>query len=73
MNTQTCESCRHFLREGDASFCRRYPPTVQLVPQPVASPLLTKGPQQMQLAPTGLFPPVRPEWTCGEFSPKDTN
>jgi len=53
---ETCSTCRHFFAEGSA--CRRYPPTVIVIPQMTA-----KGPT---VAPMTLSPAVNPDAVCGE-------
>ena len=68
-----CKECTFSAEDAGTLYCRRYPPTLKLVPQPVVSPIMSKDPPRMQLAPTGIFPPVRPDWYCGDFQSKVTN
>lgn len=50
-----CRNCKHVFAEGAKKFCRRYPPTVQLVPSP----------QGVQVV--SSFPPVQDQMSCGEY------
>ncbi len=60
--TKVCANCKHSVKEGGNVFCRRFPPTIHamLVPGPNGQPTMHKEIN---------FPPVRPDWTCGEHKP----
>ena len=69
-----CSDCVYAIKNEQATFCRRYPPTVAMVPTPPAPGQILPGRGQvMTLSPTGMFPPVLPDWSCGEFQLKITN
>lgn len=59
----TCASCLHSIQQKGAAgrACRRFPPSVHMVPQP--HPL---NPNQMQMVSMSLFPVVNDDQTCGE-------
>lgn len=53
----TCATCAYRYRDGQELLCRFWPPTGQIVHAP--------GPMGMQ--PVGIFPPVKPDWWCGQW------
>ena len=58
-----CQNCKYFWKTPQKDqFCRRGPP--QVTNHIIGQHQLTKQPVS---APFSSFPPVRPEWTCGEF------
>ena len=62
-----CKNCVYVIKENDNYFCRRYPPTVTMIPRPVG--LVGKG-GMATFTPAGVSPPVNGEkGTCGEFRP----
>lgn len=53
----TCQTCTHFLKQSDdQGLCRRYPPTLFLLPD------------QSTIS---LFPPMLNDGLCGEHKEKD--
>lgn len=66
---QICENCFFVLKQpGPQFWCRRFPPTGQLVQmmQPAA---VLGGPPQVKIQPMCTFPPVMANMSCGEFVP----
>lgn len=60
----TCGLCKHrWLMQGSGIFCRRFPPQSTQV-------VIGMGPRGPQVQPFSGFPPVKDEWTCGEFKPR---
>ena len=61
----TCRTCAHRFASPQGAkaqpqlFCRRLPP--------VAAPVVMQGPRGQEIAWQSSFPPVLPNWTCGEF------
>jgi hypothetical protein len=54
-----CPSCPHFHRDNAAGgHCRRYPPTVLMVPQQTI-----KG---VEILPNSVWPPTQNDRFCGE-------
>lgn len=71
-NEPCCDNCAYVLRgDNDAASCRRYPPTVIVIPQQTV-----QGPQ---LLPASAYAPVMLSNWCGEHAavpaidPADTN
>ena len=60
ITANTCKTCKHSLADPNRQlFCRRYPPTCTFVPGPQNQPL-----------PISSYPPIHPDWSCGEYKPK---
>ena len=60
-----CKNCVYALKEGDNYFCRRYPPTVMMIPRNGA---LAGRAGMATFVPAGVSPPVNGDkGTCGEF------
>lgn len=68
--TQTCATCKFMISGG----CRRYPPYAHsiIVPrEPKAGLQLPGAPALVPVEESrAMFPTVRPDWWCGEFSPR---
>lgn len=75
MSEQDCKRCRHSMKmEVDnvkRYYCKRYPPTAQVVIVPRRHGNVLQGEQIVPVEETrSMFPNVVPEWTCGEWAPK---
>jgi hypothetical protein len=57
---KTCFSCAYRVIDGKNIYCRRYPPTVILVPSYTADGHPAMGLQSS-------YPIVNPNWPCGEY------
>jgi hypothetical protein len=58
---KTCESCRHFYKDPQGQFCRRYPPQAQMLTQQDRF-------GQLQMTIQSFSPPTKPENSCGEWA-----
>lgn len=55
----SCDTCKHGVVTPVGLVCRRFPPTVLLVPHPHAP---------AQRVPASVFPPVQKDHECGEYA-----
>lgn len=55
---ETCRTCKFFNGDAKGGDCRRYPPTMVLMP--------AKSLKGMEMAPSSAFPPVTQTARCGE-------
>lgn len=62
-----CGMCKFSEADGDSLQCRRYPPTVQVVPVPRTG---LDGRTQMHLQPMVAWPIVQSMLNCGEYTSK---
>lgn len=64
-NDEVCGNCLFAYRDkqtGDQASCRRFPPSVQLIPQQNAL-------GQMSITIQSISPPVTLGYWCGDFEP----
>jgi hypothetical protein len=62
-----CSDCKHYHKTDIAQGeCKRYPPTILVVPTPAY------GAMQGQASLAGMFPPTKSDNWCGEHEKKVT-
>jgi len=62
ITNKTCSTCKHYRAiTSDAPECRRFPPTVHLLPT-------QNHLGQVIPMPATIFPQPSPDWHCGEYS-----
>ena len=66
---RVCANCEHCRGARDGLECWLYPPAVVGAAMGVPSPIPGGAPQINWLI-NSVHPPVKPDWTCGQFSPK---
>jgi hypothetical protein len=75
MSQSSCGTCKFAFRYGEMAdgkerqrhACRRNPPQTHFIIVPVHNALM--GGMQPQEQQRSSFPPVQPDWWCGEHQP----
>lgn len=64
-----CGNCKHSGRnEAGQLECRRHPPVAVGIPVSRGAGMVGGG-LPMNWLVNAFYPPVRPDWTCGDFDP----
>lgn len=64
----TCKTCRH-SQEGKPPVCRRFPPQTHFLMTLQKPTVLDNRPPMPREEQRSAFPPINPDWTCGEWAP----
>jgi len=66
MQNESCENCRYVV----GGECRRWPPSVTLLPGgPACGVIQQAGQQAVQILAISRWPPLVPDGWCGEYQP----
>lgn len=64
-----CETCKFFFVDGEATVCRRYPPTMMLMETKRLSGNIGEGMKGLAYSSQAVFPHMLPSAWCGEHQP----
>ena len=72
IGAESCASCRALWERGPNLFCRRYPPTVNVILQQDQQMIAGVMRPVMQKMIESQYPPTQRDHWCGEWMPRST-